>query len=343
MSRKPPESGDQGPMERNVEASIGPVQTVLVAEDDPFFRHLFQRRLQDWGYNLIVVEDGNLAWEALQKAERKPDLVILDWLMPGIDGLQLCQRIRATDYDVYPYIVLVSGKDAKNDIVEGLNAGADDYLSKPFHEGELRARLRTGSRIVCLQQRLLHAQEELRFRASHDSLTGLWNGGAVMELLQSELHRANRTQSSTGVLMIDVDHFKKVNDTYGHPVGDQVLHEVAARITRAVRSYDFVGRYGGEEFIAVVPNCSSENLRTIAERALTLVAGSSFTTSTASLSVTVSIGGVESYSGASRMEILAAADAALYGAKRAGRNRVVIGSCKTCQATALEQSVRIKR
>jgi two-component system, cell cycle response regulator len=339
MNQKPSASDDQhlvaGPAGEG--DSSGP-HTVLVAEDDPVFRHLLRRRLADWGYNTIVVENGKKAWEILQTPEMKPDLVILDWLMPGIDGLELCRRIRKSAYRVYPYVLVVSGKDAKNDVISGLNAGADDYLSKPFHEGELRARLRTGSRIISLQLHLLHAQEELQFRASHDHLTGLWNGGAVMELLQNELHRASRTNGSTGVLMMDVDHFKRVNDTYGHPVGDQVLHEVAARITRAVRSYDYVGRYGGEEFIVVIPNCSSENLRTIADRALSLVAGSPFSTGALSSQITVSIGGAESRNNTSRMEVLAAADAALYEAKRAGRNRVVIGWSKT-PPMGLEESV----
>lgn len=304
---------------------------VLVAEDDPLFRHLIQNQLQSWGYASALAYDGNQAWDMIQDPTTRADLIILDWLMPGIKGIELCRRIRQMGGPAYQYILLVSSKDEKKDIIEGLDSGADDYLTKPFDFGELRARLRTGTRIVSLQKELLRAQEELGFRASHDALTGLWNRSTALELLTNELQRANRNQGSTGVLMIDVDHFKRVNDTYGHLTGDQILKEVAARISRAVRAYDHVGRYGGEEFISVISNCSAESLRTIAERTLTSVGGTLCATSSANLHVSVSIGAVQSRVGMSEMEVLAAADSALYQAKRNGRNQIVIGSYTTPQ------------
>lgn len=263
--------------------------------------------------------------------------------MPGIRGTDLCTRIRQRAANYYQYILLVSSKHEKRDIVEGLNAGADDYLTKPFDIQELGARLRTGIRIISLQKDLLQAQEELRFQASHDSLTGLWNGGAALELLSKELDRADRRHESTGLLMIDVDHFKKVNDTYGHPIGDQVLKEVASRLSAAVRSYDYVGRYGGEEFIVIISNCFTANLQTIAKRILDSFGSSPFVVSATTFYITVSIGAVEAQNGMAREAVLESADAALYEAKRNGRNQVVIGPCLTGSRVNSVQPVQHER
>ncbi len=300
--------------------------TVLVADDDPICRRLFEKRLTDWGYRVIAVEDGAKAWDVLQQKDSAPSLVIIDWLMPGISGIELCRRIRESQRSSYQYLLLVSGKDEKQDVVEGLDAGADDYLTKPFDVGELRARIRSGMRILSLQQQLLHAQDELRYQATHDALTGLWSRGAVLDLLGCELRRSRRSEAATGVLMFDLDHFKKINDTYGHLVGDVVLKETAVRIAQAVRSYDFVGRYGGEEFIAVLSNCSAEDAAHVAERARQAVANMPIQTNSVTVNVTVSIGGAVARNGAPEYEMLSTADAALYEAKHAGRNRVVIAS-----------------
>lgn len=301
-------------------------QRVLVAEDDPIFRRVLERQLNNWGYEAIVVQDGGEAWEILQQSN-PPDLLILDWMMPGIDGLELCRRIRQKQSDRYQYVLLLTGKDEKEDVIEGLNSGADDYLTKPFDIGELRARLRTGKRILALQTELIQAREALRFEATHDALTGLWSRGATLHLLGSEMQRCARTNTSTGILMVDLDHFKNINDTYGHLIGDEVLKETAYRIGQAVRSYDFVGRYGGEEFLAILTNCTLADIRMVAERIRTAIADLPIATKTADVKATASIGGVVTSKGAHDLEFLAAADSALYEAKRTGRNRVVIANC----------------
>lgn len=301
-------------------------QTILVADDDPMYRRLLQKRLQDWGYRVVAVEDGQKAWEALH-AEAVPSVIILDWLMPGLNGLELCRRIRERQQTSYQYILLVSGKDHKQDVVDGLDAGADDYLTKPFDIGELRARIRSGTRIISLQRQLILAQEELRFQATHDALSGLWSRGAVLDLLSCELRRGRRADAFTGILMIDLDHFKNINDSYGHPIGDEVLKETSNRIAQSVRSYDYVGRYGGEEFIAILSNCTEVDLRNVAERTRQSVANVPVCTNSGRVSVTASIGGVVGQSGIPEQQLLASADSALYEAKRSGRNRVVIGSC----------------
>jgi diguanylate cyclase (GGDEF)-like protein len=298
-----------------------------VAEDDPIFRRLLESRLQSWGYRVLTAEDGTQAWELLQRPNTA-DLLILGWIMPGVDGIEPCRRIRAIPQDRYRYILLVSGKDEKQDVVSGLEAGADDYLTKPFDIGELRARVRAGIRILTLQHELIQAREALRFQATHDDLTGLWSRGTTLHLLKGELERGLRARTPTGILMIDVDHFKRVNDTYGHLKGDMVLIEAARRIDRCVRIYDFVGRYGGEEFLVVLSNCTLEDLQKIAERARRAFAEAPIMIDAGEVSVTVSVGGVMASSEVPELELLSAADSALYEAKRSGRDRVVMGCCE---------------
>jgi diguanylate cyclase (GGDEF)-like protein len=286
-----------------------------------------QSRLRSWGYRVILAEDGNQAWKVLQQSNT-PDLLILDWIMPGIDGIELCRRVRAMPQKRYQYILLLSGKDQKRDVVAGLEAGADDYLTKPFDIPELRARLRAGNRILTLQHELIQAREALRFQATHDDLTGLWSHGATLHLLASELRRSVRSHTNTGVLMIDLDHFKRVNDTYGHLIGDVVLKEAGRRIHQVVRNYDFVGRYGGEEFIVVLSNCTPDDLQRIAERACGALSETPISTDGGDVDVTISVGGAIGSGEMRDVELLSFADTALYEAKRCGRNRVVIGSCE---------------
>jgi two-component system, cell cycle response regulator len=297
---------------------------VLVAEDDPMFRKILKSWLENWGYRVTVAEDGAMAWSILQQ-EHPPELLILDWVMPGMDGTELCRKIRERQQTPYQYILLVTAKDDRQDVVTGLEAGADDYLTKPFERSELRARLTVGGRILSLQDDLIQAREELRFQATHDALTGIWNRGAFLDLLQREIERADRSQTPTGLLMLDLDHFKKINDTYGHPAGDVVLKEVACRINRVVRSYDFVGRYGGEEFLVVLPGCDQNQAQQSAERIRSEIAEGPVLTVNAEILVTASIGVTSARANtASGKEILAVADTALYEAKRAGRNRTVV-------------------
>ncbi len=296
---------------------------VLIADDDAMFRRILQSWLEGWGYTVLLAEDGATAWELLQR-EGPPELLILDWVMPGIDGAELCRRVRERQRGRYQYILLVTAKDDKQDVVRGLEAGADDYLTKPFELSELRARLRVGRRILNLQDKLIEAREELRFHATHDPLTGIWNRGALLNLLQRELQRGSRTQSPTGIAMLDIDHFKHINDRYGHLTGDVVLKEVASRISQVIRSYDLVGRYGGEEFLAVLPGCDKVQIQPSAERIRAAIAGTPFLAASSEITVTASIGGTAASGTTAEKELLATADTALYQAKNSGRNRTVV-------------------
>jgi two-component system, cell cycle response regulator len=325
MNDMPAKAGEEvldRPPHLDGEASL--LNTALIAEDDPIFRRILESRLKRWNYRVTAVENGLDAWEVLQK-EDAPQLAILDWMMPGIDGIELCRRIRSRDQGPYRYVLLLTAKDDKQDVVAGLEAGADDYLTKPFDVDELRARVRAGKRILDLQAALMRAQSALQFEAAHDRLTAIWNRGAILDLLRGEMERSRRSQDSLGVIMADVDFFKKVNDTHGHLVGDDVLREVGHRLASALRSYDFVGRFGGEEFLVVVPGCDALNLAVAAERLRRRIADQPIDTSAGPIPVTISLGLSTAQANESglidRETLIRDADAALYAAKARGRNR----------------------
>jgi diguanylate cyclase (GGDEF)-like protein len=298
---------------------------VLVGEDDAMYRRVLQSLLAGNGFDVTVVANGREALE-LACQPGAPRLLVLDWLMPGIYGPEICRSLRAhPPTELYQYILLLTAKDDKADTVRGLEAGADDYLTKPFDAQELLARLRTGARILELQDRLLEAKRRLEYQATHDPLTGLWSRVAWPRLLTAELQRARRSQSSLTVLMIDIDHFKAVNDQFGHATGDAVLREVADMLRNAVRTYDIAGRYGGEEFIVAAPHLSLEAAFGYADRIRTEIATIRFPGAVQEPSVSVSIGVAQIQAGdtCDSDALVRGADAALYVAKALGRNRVV--------------------
>ncbi len=299
---------------------------ILVAEDDAVSRHLLATFLSKWGYRVVVAADGSEAWEKLQR-EDAPKVAILDWMMPGLDGLELCRKIRERPQDNYIYVLLLTAKGQKEDVVIALDAGADDYLIKPFDPQELRARVRAAGRIVELQQELIAARERLRDEATHDALTGLWNRAAILEILHRELARAERQQKTLAVLMVDLDHFKQVNDTYGHLAGDAVLREATRRMRSSVRRYDEIGRYGGEEFIVVAPGCDRPGAMSLAERIRASMSRDAISTFEKAIPVTVSLGlALQPEGNSSAESLVRAADAALYRAKNTGRNRIEVAA-----------------
>ena len=297
---------------------------ILIAEDDPISRRLLERTLSRWDYEVLVTCDGDEAWQLLRQAD-SPRLAILDWMMPGTSGVDLCRKLRRLTGREYVYIILLTARGQRDDLVEGMDAGADDYIVKPFDARELHVRVRAAQRIIDLQAELIAAREALRVQATRDALTGLWNRSAIFDILRRELARAKRKKTPVAVLMGDVDHFKKVNDTYGHQVGDIILREVASRMEAVVRDYDAVGRYGGEEFLIVSSECDLTRGAELAERVRGRIASDPFPTTAGQLNVTISLG-IAASAEADRLDgdaLVRAADEALYQAKEAGRNRAV--------------------
>jgi two-component system, cell cycle response regulator len=294
---------------------------ILVADDDALSRRLLETTLGRANYEVTSVADGQQAVSVLSQPDA-PRLALLDWMMPELDGPGVCREIRRRRDHGYIYVILLTSREAKEDIVAGLESGADDYLVKPFHVEELKARVRTGERILHLEDSLVEAREQMRFKATHDPLTSLWNRGVIMDLLNRELARSQRERSCTALILGDLDHFKSVNDNHGHLVGDQVLREVARRLLHSVRSYDFVGRYGGEEFLVVLNNCAPNSAFMRADEIRKAICTRPIQTDVGLLATTISLGLLLSSDWGHRPadEFLREVDAALYSAKAAGRN-----------------------
>ena len=310
---------------------------VLIADDEVVSRRLLESSMRRWGYDVVVASDGLEAARILQRPDA-PKLAVLDWLMPGLDGVQLCVQLRQRKNDAYVYVLLLTAKHTKSDVVQGLEAGADDYIIKPFDPQELRVRLRAGKRILYLLEQITAARETLRELAARDPLTRLWNHNAIIELLSDELARAKRQATAVGVILMDLDHFKRINDEHGHLAGDQVLREAAEVLSGTIRPYDAVGRYGGEEFLVVLPGCDAVNSASHAERlrlALSRVVVKSAEGKdircTASFGVTVAAADGHVNAEAA----IRAADEALYAAKDAGRNRVEFVVVSTAAAASV--------
>jgi two-component system, cell cycle response regulator len=301
---------------------VKPKKRVLIAEDDPVSCHLLKSFLVKWDYDVAVVTDGMAALRILE-GDDTPRLAVLDWMMPGMEGVQICQRIRERKDRPYVYVLLLSARSEKRDLLRGLELGADDYLTKPFDSEELRARLLVGERILNLQDDLIAAREELRFRATHDLLTGISNRGTVMDALRNELSRQVREQKPFGVILVDIDHFKNVNDTYGHLCGDEVLQAVARRMRECMRPYDTVGRYGGEEFLIIASAADARGTLALAERIRSVLESKPVVTQAGEVRITASLGAAMSTDarGADPQTLLRLADKALYRAKDQGRNR----------------------
>jgi two-component system, cell cycle response regulator len=297
---------------------------VLLAEDNEDMRRSLELMLRAWGYEVVLARDGAEAWEALQ-TPGAPALILLDWMMPRLDGVQVCRNLRKLEKEPYPYVIMLTARDQMDDTVEALEAGADDFIAKPFNAKELQLRMLAGHRILERSGRYIRARDEMRYRAMHDALTGLWNRAGILEILRKELARSAREHTSTGVVLADLDGFKPINDRLGHVAGDAVLQEVARRMGVSVRTHDSVGRYGGEEFLLVLPNCGLRRVQALAERLRRAIAAKPFPTQAGAVRLTCSFGTVasEQIPGARPMDLVQAADAALYRAKHRGRNQVV--------------------
>jgi len=299
---------------------------ILIAEDNPVSRKLMEMTLRQAGYEVVSAANGLEALKVFK--ERFFPIILTDWGMPEMDGLELCRAIRENPTEGYVFIFLITARDSKKDIIVGLEAGADDYLTKPFDRSELIARLKTALRVLDLEKSLKDAYERIRVLSITDKLTGCFNRTYMDEYLAKEITRATRYQRPVSLIMADIDHFKRVNDTYGHQAGDLVLTNFVASIRQGLRKdVDWIARYGGEEFLMVLPETDLENALLSAERLRKIVSESVTAHGKHRIRITASFGVVGYKPSARNLKIpyeaiINQADNALYQAKNEGRNRV---------------------
>jgi diguanylate cyclase (GGDEF)-like protein len=296
---------------------------ILIADDDATSRLVISAVLKKLGHDVVSTVNGTEAWEALRQPDA-PVLAILDWMMPGLSGVEVVRHVRSLESDQPPYLILLTSMSEKADIVAGLSAGADDYLAKPFDADELRARVDVGRRVTELQARLREAHEALANEAAHDPLTGAFNRRAFTDVLTRALSEEHRHRLGLALGICDIDEFKKVNDVHGHQVGDEVLCELVKQLTSNLRAEDVLGRRGGDEFVVLAEHTGDGDVGLLFERARAAVSDHPFHTQAGDLSVTISFGVSKWKESDTADDLLLAADAALYRAKGAGRNRVVM-------------------
>ncbi|HKD18841.1 MAG TPA: diguanylate cyclase [Thermoanaerobaculia bacterium] len=297
----------------------------LVADSDPDRLRQLEGWLTRWGHEVVPVRNGVEAWHRLEK-EQEPTLVVLAWRMEGMPGIDVCRRMRLRPDLPSAYVLLVADGRTAEDLFDGLNAGADDFLFAPLDANEARARIRTGARIVEIERALKASQDALRVQSTRDPTTGSWNRAAILDVLHKEQERARRKSGSVAIVLADLDAFREVNESLGAPIGDEVLREAARRMSSTLRPYDAVGRYGGEEFLIVLPGSDGLGALTVAERIREAFARRPVTTSGGPVAITLSLG-VASEGGEAATDgnaLLRAADSALKRAKSSGRNRTAL-------------------
>jgi len=261
---------------------------ILIAEHDHTTRRLLEVTLCKVGFEIEMYSDCKTAWQALQR-DNAPDLVILDWLMPDIGGSRICRQLRTMN--PYCYLILLTSKEQQRATIAGLEAGANDYITKPFSPLELKARLSTGVRLLRLQQEVTASHNAMRDMMKHDVLTGLWNHSTIVEMLEAETLRASQCcRESVGIILADIDHLQQINDSYGHKQGDQVLCAVAHHIHAENRGFNIVGRYSGDMFIIILPCCDEAEAQGFATRLTTRIAGAPLSVGDHSIEYSISMG-----------------------------------------------------
>ena len=309
---------------------------ILIAEDDFTSRAMLAAVLHKGGHEIVEANNGVEAWQAMQQADA-PKMAIIDWMMPKMDGLELVRRVRGLATDQPPYLIMLTSKGEKADIVAGLDAGANDYLGKPFDAGELRARVNVGFRMVEMQAALIESREALAYQASRDPLTGMFNRRAILDHLHQQLAQVSRHEYAMAVAICDIDHFKQINDTHGHQTGDDILCGLATILKAILRANDTVGRMGGEEFLIVSTMRAATDCLALFDRIRSQIAATAIATRSGALHITLSIGVASAAAGSTVDSLLERADLALYQAKNGGRNRVALAPYPVVAPTAGSQ------
>lgn len=294
---------------------------LLLVEDDQDYRQLLEKKLKSSGYDVISASNGLKALELMEIHEIR--LLITDWSMPIMSGLDLIKSVRSDTSKPYVYIIVLSAYSTIKDIVKGIDVGSDDYLTKPFSFIELEARIKIGERIINLESRLQNSINEQLHMAQIDHLTKIFNRRYLFEIGEQLFNQGQRYKHQMALLMIDIDRFKNVNDTHGHHIGDETLISIARRFSESIREVDILGRFGGEEFIVLMPETKAKGAQIVAERMRASISAEPLKTSGPKISLTISVGIAVQESATENLEALVKkADVALYQSKRAGRNRV---------------------
>jgi diguanylate cyclase (GGDEF)-like protein len=302
---------------------------VLIADDDPISRRVLAASLRKWGHEVVVTENGLEAWQALQE-EGAPHLAILDWMMPGLDGVEICRRVRNEMTHSQVYIILLTALRQKENLIEGLEAGADDYLTKPFDRHELRVRVQAGARIVELQQRLRaqvrdleeaiverqRAEEALRNLSLTDHMTGLYNHRGFFTLAEHQAKTARRSKQNALLIYADMDGLKQINDNLGHHVGSQAITALAEVLKQSFRDCDIVARLGGDEFAILAPNVPFEESDRILNRLRSNLDAFNANADTFQLSASIGVVQIDHSSNLTIDEQMTTADRAMYEDKR---------------------------
>jgi two-component system, cell cycle response regulator len=330
------DTGSKNTRQEPEKAGVTQGPSIFVAEDHPATRQLLEKLLTKAGYRVTTAGNGREALDIFKHTFHP--LILVDWSMPELSGLELCAALREAPNEGYVYIIFLTARDSKNDVIKALEAGADDYVTKPFNQNELMARIKTGMRILALERSLKEANEAIRLMSNLDPLTRVYNRRYLNEHLEQEVKRSLRYGHPLHLALCDIDHFKAINDTYGHQSGDEVLIAFAELVKSSIRQkVDWVARYGGEEFILVLPETDAPGAYKVAERLREAVAQEAFKVSGHSIHMTVSWGVSGFHPGSPHESItpdllLGKADRCLYQAKQEGRNRVKLSTLEPLQS-----------
>ena len=296
---------------------------ILIAQEDLTYRKMLESLLSKWGYDVLSVGSGSEAWDILNSGSA-PQIAILDWMMPGMEGVEVCRKVRQRESGTgyYTYMMMLTDKTDREDLITGMESGADDYIFKPFEPRELSVRIRAGQRIIELQNQFRGAKDKNFVLSDMDSLTGVLNRRAVCEVLEKELLRSGREKTPLGIIMIDIDFLKKLNDRYGYNVGDAALKALAKRIQAELRPYDTFGRYGDDEFLILLPGAFTYEGLAVAARIRGDVHSTPLDETPSEMPVTASFGVTEFDFKENSDALIAKANSALSKAKSNGRDRI---------------------